>query len=73
MLVVPDLVRLNIAVEVMNALLLPIVLGFLIALAIKALPPTYRLRGWYLALTLFLASVTAALGVYGGLTSLWSV
>ncbi len=72
-LVVPDLVRLNIAVEVMNALLLPIVLGFLIALAIKALPPTYRLRGWYLALTLFLASVTAALGVYGGLTSLWSV
>jgi Mn2+/Fe2+ NRAMP family transporter len=36
---VPNLVFLNIAVEVMNALLLPMVLGFLIALAIFALPP----------------------------------
>ena len=71
-LVVPDLVRLNIAVEVMNALMLPIVLGFLIALGVKALPPAYRLRGWYLALTATLAFITAALGVYGGLISLWS-
>ena len=71
-LVVPDLVRLNIAVEVMNALMLPIVLGFLIALGVKALPPAYRLRGWYLALTATLAFITAALGVYGGLSSLWS-
>src|SRR5271156_2297948 len=34
----PDLVSLNIGVQVLNALMLPVVLGFLIALAIKALP-----------------------------------
>ena len=39
---------------------------------VKALPPAYRLRGWYLALTATLAFITAALGVYGGLSSLWS-
>ena len=65
---VPDLVFLNIAVEVMNALLLPLVLGFLIALAVRALPAHIRLRGWYLWLTLFLATITAALGVYGGIS-----
>ena len=32
----------------MNALLLPVVLGFLIALAVKALPEPVRLSGWYL-------------------------
>ncbi len=65
---VPNLVFLNIAVEVMNALLLPLVLGFLIALAVRALPANVRLRGWYLWLTLFLATLTASLGVYGGLS-----
>ncbi|HQT64951.1 MAG: NRAMP family metal ion transporter [Acidocella sp. 20-57-95] len=65
---VPDLVFLNIAVEVMNALLLPMVLGFLIALAIFALPPSVRLRGWYKWLVIFLATITAGLGVYGGIT-----
>jgi NRAMP (natural resistance-associated macrophage protein)-like metal ion transporter len=69
-LVVPDLVELNIAVEVMNALLLPVVLGFLLALGVKALPPAYRLRGWYLAVAATLVSITAALGVYGGLSSI---
>ncbi|HQT38837.1 MAG TPA: divalent metal cation transporter [Acidocella sp.] len=65
---VPNLVFLNIAVEVMNALLLPMVLGFLIALAIFALPPAVRLRGWYKWLVIFLATLTAGLGVYGGIT-----
>ncbi len=65
---VPNLVFLNIAVEVMNALLLPLVLGFLIALAMRTLPANIRLRGWYLWLTLFLATLTAGLGVYGGLS-----
>ncbi|MDD2876599.1 MAG: divalent metal cation transporter [Acidiphilium sp.] len=65
---VPNLVFLNIAVEVMNALLLPLVLGFLIALAMHALPAHIRLRGWYLWLTLFLSTLTAGLGVYGGLS-----
>lgn len=42
-----DLVRLSVAVHVMNALLLPIVLGFLVMLARRALPAAYRLSGWY--------------------------
>lgn len=66
--VVPNLVILNIAVEVMNALLLPLVLGFLIMLGLHALPAHLKLRGWYMGLTIFLSVVTAGLGVYGGLT-----
>ncbi len=66
--VVPNLVFLNIAVEVMNALLLPMVLGFLIALAIFALPPNVRLRGFYKYVVIGTAVLTAGLGVYGGIT-----
>jgi Mn2+/Fe2+ NRAMP family transporter len=66
--VVPNLVFLNITVEVMNALLLPMVLGFLIALAIFALPPAVRLRGWYKWVVIATSLLTAGLGVYGGIT-----
>jgi Mn2+/Fe2+ NRAMP family transporter len=67
---IPNLVTLTIGVEIMNALLLPLVLGFLVALAIKALPPEHRLRGWYLWVVVIVATLTAALGVFGGLSSL---
>jgi Mn2+/Fe2+ NRAMP family transporter len=40
-----DLVRLSIDVEVMNALLRPIVLGLLVVLEAKALPTRWRMRG----------------------------
>ncbi len=63
----PDLVSLNIDVQIMNALLLPLVLGFLIALAVKALPPAHRLRGPYLWVVIAVSSVTALFGVFGGL------
>ncbi len=66
--VAPNLVSLNLGVQVMNALLLPVVLGFLIALAVKALPENVRLKGWYLWLVIAVAGVTCALGVFGGLT-----
>ncbi len=62
----PDLVSLNVGVQVMNALMLPLVLGFLIALAVRALPPAQRLRGWYLWTVLIVAVLTCALGVFGG-------
>ena len=62
----PDLVSLNIGVQVMNALLLPLVLGFLVALSVWALPPAVRLRGWYLALVIVVLTATTALGVFGG-------
>ncbi|MBW4052858.1 MAG: divalent metal cation transporter [Proteobacteria bacterium] len=64
----PDLVALNIGVEVMNALMLPLVLGFLVALAFKALPPEHRLRGPYAWLVVAVTVLTAGLGVYGGIT-----
>ena len=64
----PDLVSLNVGVQVMNALLLPLVLGFLIALAVRALPEPVRLRGWYLWLVCAVAAVTCVLGVYGGIS-----
>ncbi len=64
---VPDLVKLNIGVEVMNALMLPLVLGFLVALAFKALPPEHRPKGLYAWIVIAVSVLTAGLGVYGGI------
>jgi len=63
----PNLVSLNVGVQVMNALLLPIVLGFLIALAIRALPEEHRLKGVYMWVVIIVSTLTTALGVFGGL------
>lgn len=68
--VVPNLVALSVGVEVMNALLLPLVLGFLLALAVRALPPEHRLRGIYFWIVLTVVVLTAGLGVYGALSGL---
>jgi len=62
----PNLVSLNVGVQIMNALLLPLVLGFLIALSIRALPPAVQLRGWYRWVVLLVVGVTTVLGVFGG-------
>jgi Mn2+/Fe2+ NRAMP family transporter len=62
----PDLVSLNIGVQVMNALLLPLVLGFLVALSVRALPPARRLKGAHLAAVIVVLTATTALGVFGG-------
>lgn len=63
-----NLVDLSVGVEVMNALLLPVVLGFLYALARRALPSGHRLRGAYAVIVAFTIALTAGLGVWGGLT-----
>lgn len=68
--VAPNLVSLNVGVQVMNALLLPVVLGFLIALAVRALPEEVRLKGWYLWVVVIVASLTCALGVFGALSGM---
>ncbi len=68
--IAPNLVSLNVGVQVMNAFLLPLVLGFLIALAARALPPAHRLRGWYLWLVILVASATCVLGVFGGVSGI---
>ena len=59
-----NLVRLSVDVEVMNALLLPIVLGFLLVLEATALPYQWRMRGWHKYTTWLLCSVVMAFGLY---------
>jgi len=61
-----NLVKLNISVEVMNAMLLPIVLGFLYVLARKVLPDKYRLKGRYAIMVGMAFLITAGLGVMTG-------
>ena len=65
-----NLVDVTVGVEVMNALLLPIVLGFLYALARKALPAPYRLQGWYAWVTLVVIVMTAGFGASAGVWGL---
>jgi len=64
----PNLVSLNVDVQVMNAFMLPLVLAFLIALAVRALPQAHRLRGAYLCFVVVISVLTCALGVFGGLS-----
>ena len=65
-----DLVWLNVAAQVLNAFLMPIVVGFLLALATTALPEAHRLSGARLWLIVAICAVVSALGVTGGLASL---
>ena len=68
--VAPNLVALNIGVEVMNALMLPVVLGFLVLLAIKALPVEYRIQGFYAWIVVGVSVLTTGLGVYGAFSGI---
>ena len=66
-----NLVSLSVGVQVMNALLLPIVLGFLFLLARK-LPAPYRLEAatrWFAGAVML---TTVVFGVYSGVAGLWS-
>lgn len=67
---VPNLVWLNIAAQVLNAFLLPLVLGLLLALAASALPAALRPRGWRLGLVVAVCAVVCAAGVLGGISGL---
>ncbi|MGA3219183.1 MAG: divalent metal cation transporter [Acidimicrobiales bacterium] len=62
-LVVGSPVRLSVAIEVGNALLLPVVLGFLLALAHKALPAPYRLHRAQATVTLVVVVAVLALNI----------
>jgi len=66
-----NLVSLGVGVQVMNALLLPIVLGFLYLLA-RRLPDPYRLKGGYGWLVGAVIAMTVGLGLYSGLAGLFS-
>jgi Mn2+/Fe2+ NRAMP family transporter len=63
---VDDLVWLNIAAQVLNAFLMPLVLGFLIALAMTMLPQAHRLRGWHLWAVGGAYVAICAIGLFGG-------
>jgi Mn2+/Fe2+ NRAMP family transporter len=67
---VPDLVWLNIAAQVLNAFLLPLVIGFLVALAVKTLPEPLRPRGLYLWVLIGVSAIVIAVGLYGGVSGL---
>ncbi len=68
---VPDLVWLTIAAQVLNAFLLPLVIGFLVALAVTTLPEAVRPRGVYLWALVGVSAVVSAVGVYGGVAGLF--
>ena len=57
------LVPLTIAVETLNSLLLPIVLGFLIALAWKTLPKEYSLKTWEKVILIIIYISICSLGI----------
>jgi Mn2+/Fe2+ NRAMP family transporter len=61
-----NLVNLSVGVQVMNALLLPIVLGFLFLLA-RSLPEPHRLSRGYALVVALVILLTAGFGVYAGL------
>jgi Mn2+/Fe2+ NRAMP family transporter len=65
-----SLVGLAIAVEVLNALLLPIVLVFLIVLAWTTLPAAYRLRLWEKVVLLAVTAMVIGMGATLAITSL---
>ena len=62
-----NLVRLAIAFGVINALLLPVVLGFLYRLACTALPNSDRIKGGYAIVVGLVLFLVAGFGVYAGI------
>ena len=66
---VPNLVSLNIAAQVVNALLLPLIAGWLIMLAGgTALPAEQRLRGAYRVLLIAGVGIACSIGIAGALS-----
>ncbi|KPN81822.1 Mn2+ and Fe2+ transporter of the NRAMP family [Apilactobacillus kunkeei] len=59
-----DLVSIAITVEVINALMVPIVLGFLLMLETKALPDRYKMKGIYKKIVIILSLIVMVFGIY---------
>ena len=59
-----NLIHLVIDIEVMNALLLPIILGFLLALEARALPTEHRMHGSYRVVATTMCLVVIAFSLY---------
>ncbi|MFO1118459.1 MAG: divalent metal cation transporter [Beijerinckiaceae bacterium] len=65
-----DLVAISVGVQVMNALLLPIVLGFLFLLA-RRLPEPWRVQGAWAWVSGTVIAVTVVFGVWSGVSGLF--
>lgn len=61
-----NLVNLSVDTEVMNALLLPVVLGFLLLLEAKVLPCEWRMKGFHKWTVWTLSAVMMGFGLYMG-------
>jgi NRAMP (natural resistance-associated macrophage protein)-like metal ion transporter len=61
-----DLIWLNIAAQVLNVFLLPLVIGVLLKLALTALPERVRPKGWYKAVLIGSSASIVVLGAAGG-------
>ena len=59
-----NLIDLAVNVEVMNAMLLPIVLGSLLVLEVRVLPRADRMKSWHRAFVWSSAALVSALGLY---------
>jgi Mn2+/Fe2+ NRAMP family transporter len=67
---VSDLVWLSVGMQVLNAVLLPVVVTLLVILAARALPDSARIRGWRLGLIVTVVAIVAAAGLIGAATAL---
>lgn len=68
-----NMVEVAVSIEVMNALMIPIVLGFLLLLEAKALPEQYRMHGAYKWTVIGSSLIVMAFGFYmlGPSLNLW--
>jgi Mn2+/Fe2+ NRAMP family transporter len=66
----PDLVSLSVAAQAVNALLMPVLVALLIALAATVLPAAVRLRGWYLAVVGAVCTLVSGAGLVGAFAGL---
>jgi Mn2+/Fe2+ NRAMP family transporter len=70
-LFVSDLVWLSVGMQVLNAVLLPIVVSLLVIIAATILPQSVRIAGWRLWLTVGLVGAVSAAGLVGAAAGLW--
>jgi Mn2+/Fe2+ NRAMP family transporter len=68
-----EMVQMAVFVQVLNAVMLPIVLGLLLMLEAKALPKRYRMHGWYKYTVTGLCLIVMAFGLYmvGPMVGIW--
>ena len=64
------LIWLTVWAQIVNALLLPMVVGFLVVLATSSLSEPNRLRGWYLGLVVVAVTITCIAGIGGAIHGL---